>query len=241
MIRKIKQLLKPLSHTPLHPQWLSGKGRNRLIRYLKEINENDVILDIGCFNQWPKQFISEKSTYIGLDYLETAQQWYKSVPNIYGDACRLPIKTDSIDVILLLDVLEHISSTEKALTEIHRVLKRNGKLIMQVPFLYPLHDEPRDYWRMTKYGFENLANQYNFRIEECHAIGNPVETSTLLQNIALTKTVINWFSTKNPALIFVIILPLFIIINNLFAKFLTLFSKDDYFMPYSYQIIMTKK
>ena len=58
---------------------------------------------------------------------------------------KLPIATNSIDSVLFLDVLEHLQNPDQALNEIFRVLKSNGVLILQVPFLYPIHDAAYDY------------------------------------------------------------------------------------------------
>ncbi|MFO1353051.1 MAG: hypothetical protein U1F68_21190, partial [Gammaproteobacteria bacterium] len=130
--------------------------------------------------------------------------------------------------------------TEKVLKEIRRILKSNGKLLMKVPFLYPLHDEPRDFMRLTRHGFENLAQKYQYAIEECQALGHPVETAALLSNIAITKTALKWLTNKNPALVLMIFLPIFIVCNNLLARFISFISASDDFMPYSYRVVFIK-
>ena len=57
---------------------------------LRKIEPNSRVLDIGCFNKWAKSHIDPSCTYLGLDYFDTATQWYGSVPDIYGDAMALP-------------------------------------------------------------------------------------------------------------------------------------------------------
>jgi hypothetical protein len=37
-----------------------------------------------------------------------------------------------------------------------RVLKPEGRIVVSVPFLFPIHDAPGDYWRFTKYGLRYL-------------------------------------------------------------------------------------
>jgi len=241
MLRIVKKLLKPISNTPIHPQWLYNQGNKILINYLKDIGENKIVLDIGCFNKWPQKVIPASSTYHGLDYLDTAEQWYKSVPDCYADARQLPVASSSIDTVLLLDVLEHIDDTISVFSESGRVLKKGGHLVMQVPFLYPLHDEPRDYIRFTEHGFRMLAEQMNFKIEKMTATGHPLETATLMLNIAFAKSVYNWFATKNPLFILVLILPLFTTTTNILAKIFALSGKRDTFMPSSYQLVLIKE
>jgi len=241
MLRIVQKLLKPIANTPIHPQWLYNQGNKILINYLNDIGENKTVLDIGCFNKWPEKIIPASCIYHGLDYLETAEQWYQSVPDCYADARQLPIASSSVDAVLLIDVLEHINDPGSVFSESSRVLKKGGCLVMQVPFLYPLHDEPRDYFRFTEHGFRMLAKQMNFKIQKFTATGHPIETATLMLNIAFAKSVYNWFTTKNPLLLLVLVLPLFTTITNILAKLLALLGKSDSFMPSSYQLVLIKE
>ena len=70
------------------------------------------------------------------------------------------IKSSSIDIIFCLEVLEHVKNPFKAVEEIKRVLKPNGIFIGSTPFMMPIHDEPYDYFRYTKYGILNLFNEF---------------------------------------------------------------------------------
>ena len=239
-IRVIKNVLKPLLKTPLHPQWLTAYGSRTLADYINNIGDHQLVLDIGCFNKWPSQLLPANCRYIGLDYFKTATEWYGSVPDVFGDACKLPVKSSSIDVVLLLDVLEHLPSIDTALQEAARVLRPNGKLILQMPFLYPLHDEPRDFCRISRYGFMEFANKHGFSIEAWHAEGAPLETAGLLANIAISKVVFGWMAQKNPAMIFGVLAPVLILLINLIAKGVSRITRRDEFMPYSYQLVMKK-
>jgi SAM-dependent methyltransferase len=240
VLRDFKKLISPLSATPLHPQWLFSECENKIINNIKAIHGEKTVIDIGCANQWPKQHLGKECQYIGIDYPETADQWYKTKPNVYSDASGLPIPDNSADVVLLLDVLEHLKDPDVALKEIHRILCKQGILIIQVPYLYPLHDEPRDFQRYSKYGLERLAGKHGFFIKECHSSGHPVVTSALMANLAISKTFINWLEDKSPMLIFGLLLPFYFLVNNLCAKIIALLSKSDDFMPYSYQLVFEK-
>jgi SAM-dependent methyltransferase len=234
MIKKIKNRLKFLIKTPIHPQWLLRGTKNGIVSLLNEIEEHKIVLDVGCFDKWTRQHCHPTCSYIGLDYYETAKNWYGSKPDVYGDALSLPIKPNCIDVVLLIDVLEHIKDTERLLEQIHNILKSDGTVILSFPFLYPLHDEPRDFVRFTAYGFQQLALRKGFNIDYCEAIGTPLLTSTFLFNIAITKTIINWAVVKNPAAIFCVFLPFVILITNLCAKLLSHFEIKDEFMSLSF-------
>ena len=53
----------------------------------------------------------------------------------HEDVCNTSFPSDYFDFILSSDVLEHVPEPEKALIEIHRVLKREGKFVFTVPFV----------------------------------------------------------------------------------------------------------
>lgn len=72
---------------------------------------------------------------IGPDYLPTDSACYGTTPDTYGDAHSLPIRTESLDDVALLDMLEYLPNPEKALLEVRRVLKRGEDLILHVPCL----------------------------------------------------------------------------------------------------------
>ena len=75
--------------------------------------------------------------------LGVAIQRSKGIPVIQADARNLPFEDDSFDVVICLDVLEHILEDEQVAAEIHRVLRKNGKFLISVPedpMLWSNHD-----------------------------------------------------------------------------------------------------
>lgn len=60
------------------------------------------------------------------------------------------IEDESIDVINAIELFEHIEDIEKGLRECNRVLKKNGVMIISVPFLFPIHSDPYDFQRWTE-------------------------------------------------------------------------------------------
>lgn len=60
-----------------------------------------------------------------------------------GDACKIPYKSDFFDIVVSFDVIEHIKDDKGAVSEIYRVLKKNGYFVFSVPafqFLFSSHD-----------------------------------------------------------------------------------------------------
>lgn len=67
---------------------------------------------------------------------------------------------DEFDIILCLNVLEHVYDYQKAIKNMHAALKPKGIAIIAVPAFYPLHDEPHDYWRFTEHALRNMLQDF---------------------------------------------------------------------------------
>lgn len=66
---------------------------------------------------------------------------------------------DSQDGYVCVSMLEHVFDFRLALAEIYRTLKPGGKLLLVVPFAYPIHDKV-DYWRLAKDAYGHLLSGY---------------------------------------------------------------------------------
>jgi len=94
--------------------------------------------------------------------------------DIVADICALPFKDSSIDGVICEDVLEHISHTNRLLKEMSRVIKPGGTVILKIPFLYPYHSSPEDFFRWTKDGMKHTLKEYNFSVKEFGIHGGPM-------------------------------------------------------------------
>ena len=68
------------------------------------------------------------------------------------DIEKLEFADETFDAAVCWSVLEHVPNPTKAIQELHRVLKPGGLIWIQLPFLYPYHPDPHDYWRVTPSG-----------------------------------------------------------------------------------------
>lgn len=83
----------------------------------------------------------------------------------------LPFADEQFDTILSSDVIEHLPDPILAFREMGRILKPDGKLILNTPFLYMLHEMPHDYYRYTRYSLQRLAVQSGMDVLELQEIG----------------------------------------------------------------------
>jgi SAM-dependent methyltransferase len=105
--------------------------------------------------------------------------------DIVADAHDLPISDNEFDVILCTEVLEHLHTPEKAISEMLRVLKPGGKLILTTRFMFPMHDVPHDYFRYTEYGMKHLFREWNI-IELVPETKNFETLAVLIHRMAFT-------------------------------------------------------
>ena len=87
----------------------------------------------------------------------------------------LPFKNDEFDTIILSDVLEHIPNPTFLFAEMHRILVHGGKIILNVPFIYWLHEKPFDFYRYTEFGLQYLAESNKFNVLLLQSIGGTLE------------------------------------------------------------------
>ncbi len=90
-------------------------------------------------------------------------------PDILGDISCTSFPDSSFDTVIALEVFEHINLPQKAIKEIYRILKPKGILLLSIPFIFPIHDEPHDYQRWTLHGCKFLTNKFhNVQITNKH-------------------------------------------------------------------------
>lgn len=96
------------------------------------------ILDIGTgYGVYHVHLVHKAKLYVGIDVneenLRHAKKDEKNSDLFLMSAEALSFKDDTFDVVLLIEVLEHIANDRKAIKEISRVTKPAGKLILTAP------------------------------------------------------------------------------------------------------------
>ena len=137
--------------------------RKKLNKFIEGHKTDLKVLDLGCGNS---PYASLFSNRVGFDF-----EMNRGV-DVIGDAHNLPFENESFDMILCSEVLEHLIDPKKAISEMNRVLKFGGKLVLTTRFIFPIHDAPHDYWRFTRYGLLELFKDWKIEkiIEEYDTI-----------------------------------------------------------------------
>jgi ubiquinone/menaquinone biosynthesis C-methylase UbiE len=123
------------------------------------------MLEVGCGTKAKGllvgQFVDE---HIGLDHKDCPHD--QSNIDIFGTAYDIPVKNASYDCVLSTAVLEHLEEPQQALREAYRTLKPGGYALYTMPLFWHLHEQPRDFFRYTKYGLQHLFRTAGFEIIE---------------------------------------------------------------------------
>jgi SAM-dependent methyltransferase len=64
------------------------------------------------------------------------------------------------DVVVISEVLEHVVDPPAVVANLLRLLRPGGRLVATVPFIFPIHDEPHDYYRYTHHGLAHLLREF---------------------------------------------------------------------------------
>src|SRR3989344_7674842 len=86
--------------------------------------------------------------------------------------CDLPHENNHFDYVICDQVLEHVEGDiEKAVSEIHRVLKPGGTAVIATVFINPVHYGPKDLWRFSLDALRYLCRDFS-EIIQCEGWGN---------------------------------------------------------------------
>jgi len=160
---KLASLKQAVANSWLHPRHI---GTVYLRKALASASQyaHGIMLDVGCgFRPYEDIFRAEVTHYIGVDYPVGIE---KARVDLIADALDLPLADDSVDTALATELMEHLPDPDQFLSQITRVLRPFGTLILSVPFMEPLHEEPRDYYRFTPYSLRLLLGRYGFDVIE---------------------------------------------------------------------------
>lgn len=198
-LQGFRRALAGLRRTPLHPQWLVDAPAV-VVRWMAP-ELRGTVLDIGCGDRWVEKHLPEGVFYVGLDSIATGATLYRSRPEVLSDAGALPFHDGTFDVVLLLEVLEHLAQPQVALREIARVLKPDGTLLLTMPFLYPVHDAPHDDQRYTPHGLEREIAAAGLRLERLEPTRHALASAGLLTALALAGSVVRALERRDARLL----------------------------------------
>ena len=95
------------------------------------------------------------------------------------DGQNLPFSDLCIDLVCAFEVLEHITETDRVLSEIIRVLKPEGYVVLSIPFLLGTHDF-YDFYRWTEQGLRVILRRHGLQVRTLQKTGGTFSTLVIL-------------------------------------------------------------
>ena len=97
----------------------------------------------------------------GENWISVDRYDHSAVIDRHDDIHSLDFPDDHFNAVVCWSVLEHVPEPQLAIAEMRRVLKPGGVIWVQVPFLFPYHADPYDYWRVTPPGLRRWMSGFD--------------------------------------------------------------------------------
>lgn len=227
-------------NTWLHPSYLDLRELKRGIKKASRY-ASGIVLDVGCGRKPYREYFSENvNKYIGIDMISSL--YGRKLVDTYATVLALPFQSSSFNTLLCTEVLEHVPEPKIMLSEIERVLQPGGVLILTAPFCSPLHEAPRDYYRYTIYGLEQLIINEGFIIEYIKPRGDNWTVIGYLLSSWIGSPVLNYIITgklMRSILLAILLLPICAVIQLFFSGLTAVFH--NYRSTLGYIVLAHKK
>ena len=109
-------------------------------RFARLLVEEKVVLDVGSGVGYGSKILAEKaSSVLAVDVSEEAIRYTgekyaaKNIEMVVGDGQELPLASDSVDVVVSFELIEHLQGQQAHLAEVSRVLKPDGLTVISTP------------------------------------------------------------------------------------------------------------
>ncbi len=147
-------------------------GDKWLLEYSKYYK--NTLVDLGCGTAPYKDFFLEYADkYVGVDWTKTLHNSQADVISNLNEKIKLP--DNYADTIVSLSVMEHLCEPQIFLNESYRILKDGGIMILQVPWMWWIHELPHDYFRYTQHSI-NMLSKFGFEVKNVTPLGSRRET-----------------------------------------------------------------
>lgn len=142
--------------------------------------ERSSVVDMGAGDvPYRPLFEDHCKTYMACDL-----EMRPGIDVVFDDCGTLPLPSGTADCIVSFQVLEHVWDLDTYLSECHRILKEEGRLILSTHGTWLYHPHPGDYRRWTRDGLCRDLELRGFEIETIDAVVGPLAWTTQFRTFA---------------------------------------------------------
>jgi len=170
---------------------LNVGGRGAIRRFLDVLmteSPNPIILNMGEKHIGP---VLKALNDLQLATIFHADPALTPLTNLVADVLALPFADASIDAVIIDSGLEHVSEPRLAVLEIMRVLKPDGLVYVDLPFMMPVHAGACDYQRFSSMGVRTLFRDFT-EIERGVSCGPAMALTQMTQYTMLSMVRRQW-------------------------------------------------
>jgi SAM-dependent methyltransferase len=132
------------------PSWSIREPLARFIEAESAAAHGLRVLDVGCGVKPYYPCFSTAREYVGADLPGNPHA------DLVGSAELLPVDDGAFDLVLCIQVLEHVEEPAAVIRELHRVTRPGGRVLLSTHGVQVYHPSPGDHWRWTHTGLEKL-------------------------------------------------------------------------------------
>ncbi len=161
-------------------------------KYIDGKSEYNRLIDYGCGDiPYRSLFVNKVSQYVTCDIERNPDAEIK-----IGLDSKVPLPDESFDIVLSMQVLEHVDDVTTYLAEANRLLRKDGLLLLSTHGQWIWHPFPKDLWRWTHEGLSCIIEKANFKIIDKFWLSGILAYSSQLRLFYLKRVM----TGKNPIL-----------------------------------------
>ncbi|MDY6921292.1 MAG: class I SAM-dependent methyltransferase [Pseudomonadota bacterium] len=170
---RIKRLVSP-------PKDITADNVDHLLRLIRRDDRPAKVLVVGGGSRGQNMEPLYEDPRIELVAFDIyASPWVQFV----ADAHQIPLPSGYFDAVVIQAVLEHVLQPQQVVAEIYRVLKNNGVVYAETPFLQHVHEGAYDFTRFTESGHRFLFRHFD-RIDSGFSAGAGTQLLWSLDNFS---------------------------------------------------------
>ncbi len=196
MLKKLEEIYLKETFQPtwmslfVNPLYFIRKGLFKSIKSNAKYMKGKM-LDFGCGSK-PYKNLFDVKEYIGVDIEESGHSHKNENIDVFYDGKKIPFDDNSFDSVFSSEVFEHIFNLDDILKEINRVMKKDAKLLLTLPFVWDEHEVPYDFARYTSFGIKDILEKNGFQVIKAEKTTTYIETVFQMWNAYVSQVILGF-------------------------------------------------